>query len=752
VVRSCDCEASLWDFSRLTWERDANDADNTDNTKVTGMIENPHLLAERANALRRRDLLMLNRARLGHTGGDFSAADILTTLYLAVLNIDPARPDWPDRDRFILSKGHASGMLYNVLAEAGFFPLEELATFAQPESRLNGHPANTKLPGVETSTGPLGHGLPVAVGAALGAKLDAAPWRTFVLTGDGELQEGSNWEAAMAAGHFRLDNLTWIVDRNGLQQGAATEQTIRLEPLADKLRAFGWAVREVDGHDHAALLATFRALPFEPGKPNGIIARTHKGKGVSFIQDRAEWHHHHRALSEAEVAAALAELGSQEAGVRDQEAGVRSQESGGRGRESRGTDHERAQPVPMDSADIGPVRFTLAAQSILSGTERLLSEGHVVCGRSRRMRSEVEGRGIPIAATRPSTAVSEQMLTSAQGASLTCTPELRYADISRRFQSQAGDCRDAFAAALEALARADRRIVAVCNDSISSSKLGGFAREFPDRLVNVGIAEQNMIGVAAGLANAGKIPFACGASCFLTGRALEQIKADLAYSHANVKLCGMSSGVAYGELGATHHSIEDLAWTRAIAGMTVIVPADLNETAQAVEAAAALRGPVFLRLSRMPVPAVYGADYRFVIGRAARLRAGEDVTIIAAGTLVGRALAAADLLAQDGVSARVLNMATVRPIDRDAIIAAARETRGIVTVEEHTIFGGLGSAVAEVVVTTHPAPMRILGFPGVFAPTGSAAWLFEHFGLTPEGIRAAAREVVDSTSRVSAAG
>ena len=144
-------------------------------------------------------------------------------------------------------------------------------------------------------------------------------WRTFVLTGDGELQEGSNWEAAMAAAHFGLDNLTWIVDRNGLQQGDATERTIRLEPLADKMRAFGWAVREVDGHDHAALLEAFRALPFEAGKPNGIIAHTHKGKGVSLIQDRAEWHHHHRALSDDEMAAALAELG---VGIRDQESGI----------------------------------------------------------------------------------------------------------------------------------------------------------------------------------------------------------------------------------------------------------------------------------------------------------------------------------------------------------------------------------------------------------------------------------------------
>lgn len=244
-----------------------------------------------AASIRRHDLEMVYRARLGHIGGEFSAIDILTTLYFGVLKVDPARPDWPERDRFILSKGHAAAALYTVLAHAGFFPLEELATFMQPLSRLNGHPNRVKVPGVETNTGPLGHGLPVAVGCAIGAKLDGAAWRTFVVTGDGELQEGSNWEAAMAAAHYRLDNLTVIVDRNRLQQGDGTERTMALDPLADKWRAFGWAVHEVDGHDYGALLDLLQQLPFVAGRPSCIVANTHKGKGVSFMQDLAAWHH-----------------------------------------------------------------------------------------------------------------------------------------------------------------------------------------------------------------------------------------------------------------------------------------------------------------------------------------------------------------------------------------------------------------------------------------------------------------------------
>jgi len=307
--------------------------------------------------------------------------------------------------------------------------------------------------------------------------------------------------------------------------------------------------------------------------------------------------------------------------------------------------------------------------------------------------------------------------------------------------TQLYDCRDAFENKLRELASEDQRIVAVVNDSVGSSKLNQFGQMYPVRLVNVGIAEQNMIGVGAGLANGGLIPFVCGASPFLTGRALEQIKADLAYSNANVKLCGMSSGMAYGELGPTHHSIEDMAWLRAIANMTVIVPADPVETAQAVEVAANTEGPMFIRLSRLPVPIVHDPDYHFEIGKAALLRDGGDITLIANGVLVCQALAAAEMLAKEGVQARVLNMSTVRPLDNEAVQAAATETGGIVTAEEHTVFGGLGSAVAEVVVTTHPVPMRILGVPGVFAPTGSASWLLEHFRLTAQGIFDAALEL-----------
>ena len=304
------------------------------------------------------------------------------------------------------------------------------------------------------------------------------------------------------------------------------------------------------------------------------------------------------------------------------------------------------------------------------------------------------------------------------------------------------DCRDAFATTLEALAAENSDIVAVCNDSVGSSKLGGFKDRFPDRLVNVGIAEQNMVGVGAGLANGGKVPFVCAAAPFLTGRALEQIKADIAYSLANVKLVGISSGMAYGELGPTHHSIEDFAWIRALPNIPVIAPADRVETAAAVRWAAQHDGPCFLRLSRVGVPDLLPETFAFEPGKADLLNEGDDVTIIANGVLSHRALQASLILKKQGIAARVLNMSTVRPIDAGLIRQAAEETGAIVTCEEHTIFGGLGSAVAEVVVETRPVPMKFLGVPGIFAPTGSANFLLDEFGMSPDGIASAAADLV----------
>lgn len=261
-------------------------------------------LKDRANWIRLSAMTMTHHARLGHTGGDLSSSDILATLYLAhLVRVNPADIAWPQRDRFVMSKGHCSGAFYSTLALRGFFPLKQLKTFMDPLSMLNGHPDRNKVPGVEANTGPLGHGLPISVGMALAARMRNESWRVFVLVGDGELQEGSNWEAAMCAQQYKLDNLVVIVDRNRLQQGDFTENTICMEPLAERWRSFGFTVREVDGHDHGVLLDAFSSVPIEKGKPSCFIAHTTKGKGVSFAENKPAWHHGVPTIDQLKVAA-----------------------------------------------------------------------------------------------------------------------------------------------------------------------------------------------------------------------------------------------------------------------------------------------------------------------------------------------------------------------------------------------------------------------------------------------------------------
>ena len=249
------------------------------------------LIRAKALWMRQQAMKMVYAKQLGHLGGDFSAIDVLATLYFGVLRYDPARPDWADRDRFVMSKGHATGALYTALCAAGYFPQDWLDTYMGHHSKLNGHPNRQYLPGVETNTGPLGHGFPVALGIAIAGQISSADYRTYVLTGDGEQQEGSNWEAAMTAGHRKVRNLTLIIDRNRLQQGARTEDTAGLDPLDDKYRAFGWHVIEIDGHDYGKLLETLGAPVGARDKPLCVIANTVKGKGVSFMENQAKWHH-----------------------------------------------------------------------------------------------------------------------------------------------------------------------------------------------------------------------------------------------------------------------------------------------------------------------------------------------------------------------------------------------------------------------------------------------------------------------------
>jgi transketolase len=594
---------------------------------------------------RKRILQTVVAAGAGHTGGDLSCVDILAVLYGGVLKVSPETAADPDRDRFVMSKGHSVEALYVVLADRGFFPLADLATVGRPGSHYVGHPTR-HVPGVEQNTGALGHGLAFGVGTALAARLAGRSYRTIVLGGDGELAEGSNWEASLAAAHHRLDNLVWIIDRNELQITGGTESVCALEPLADKLRAFGYAVRETDGHDHAALLEVFAAVPFEPGRPSAVLARTVKGRGVTFIENDVRWHH--RVPKPEEFARAMAELEAEE----------------------------------------------------------------------RRLGAEPEERVVP-------------------------PPPARTGGVAEHGLPMGRPNQDVFSETLLELARADPAVVVVTSDSRGSGRLSAFAEALPDRVVEVGIAEQTLVGVAAGLASGGREPFAVSPASFLTARALEQIKNDVAYSGQPVRLVGISAGVSYGALGSTHHSTHDLAALRAIPGLAIVVPADNHEARAAALAAHASTGPVYVRMGKRPVPDLPVAS-PFELGRARLVRDGEDLAFVAIGETVWIAYAAAELLAREGLQCRVLSLHTLRPLDAEAVLAAAR-TRGIVTVEEHSTAGGLGEACAAVLAEAGLCvPLRRMGLPDEETFPGSQAEILEHYGISPGGLSDAARELLRS--------
>lgn len=302
--------------------------------------------------------------------------------------------------------------------------------------------------------------------------------------------------------------------------------------------------------------------------------------------------------------------------------------------------------------------------------------------------------------------------------------------------------RDSYGSELVALGTENPNVIVMDADLSAATKTGTFKKAFPERFINAGIAEGNMVGVAAGLATTGKIVFASSFAMFAAGRAFEQVRNSIGYPHLNVKIGATHAGISVGEDGATHQCCEDIALMRSIPGMIVLNPADDTEARKAVRAAAAIDGPVYLRFGRLAVPVLFDETYTFEIGKGVTLKEGNDVTIVATGLMVGEALIAAEQLKNQGISARVINMATIKPIDREILIAAANETGAIVTAEEHNIIGGLGSAVAEVLCETVPTPLLRVGVEDAFGKSGPAQELLPLFGLCAENIVAKAKAAI----------
>ena len=518
-----------------------------------------------AQAIRGHALRMVHAAGASHIASCLSAADILAVLYGKVLRVDPARPDWPDRDRFVLSKGHAAAALYAVLAETGFFPPDWLDTYCRDGSPLAGH-ATAVVPGVEVSTGSLGHGLPIACGMALAAKRNKLPWRAFALLSDGECDEGSVWEAALFAPHHRLDNLSV---RGRLQQVPGPRP----------------------GQGSA-----------RPGTDDGQVGSLWLGRA------RSRW--------------------------------PRS----GRAGETAGRRAVRAGPAERDR-----------------GSHR-------------------QGQGSELHGERADLALSH-----AQRSAIAGSP----------FASGMPDMRTAFINGVCDLAERDPRVWIVTGD-LGFSVLEKFQQQFPDRFVNAGVAEQNMTGLAAGLALSGCVVFTYSIANFSTLRCLEQIRNDVGYHHANVKVISVGGGYTYASLGYSHHGLEDLAILSSLPEMVVVAPGDPHEARLAAEAVVRHDGPCYVRLGKAGEPVIHSEPPQFEIGRAIRVREGDDATLISTGGMLKAAVDAHETLLAEGVRTRVLSMHTVKPLDEAAVLEAASQTGAIVTLEEHNCHGGLGSAVADV--------------------------------------------------------
>ncbi len=613
----------------------------------------PDLIAALQNIatnLRIESVRATSEAGSGHPTSCCSAADIVALLFFSVMRYDPKNPKHPRNDRFILSKGHAAPLLYAAWAEAGLFDKQELLKLRTLESDLEGHPT-PRLAFVDVATGSLGQGLPAGVGMALSGKhLDQADYRTYVLMGDGESVEGSVWEGVELASHYHLDNLCAIVDINRLGQSDPTMLQHDLEAYRSRWSGFGWHAIVVDGHDHKALLAAFEEAARTKGKPTVLLARTLKGKGISFIEDRPDWHG--KALKKGE---------------------------------------EMQKAITELSGQLKPGITPPAIQ-----------------------RPGTSGNGgKPAAAMAPPPYKSSDSVAT----------------------------REAFGSALVALGEANPLVVALDADVKNSTFTDKFAKRFPDRFFENFIAEQNMVGAAVGLAACGKIPFAATFACFLT-RAYDFIRMA-AISQSNIKLMGSHVGVSIGEDGPSQMGLEDIAMMAAQPNMVVLYPSDAVCTHRLVEAAAAHRGPVYIRTGRPKSPILYGQDERFRIGGSKVLRqsASDQLTIVTAGVTLFEALKAHDQLKAAGIAVRVIDLYSIAPIDRATLVESARATQGrVLTVEDHYDHGGLGDAVLSALaaegVRVHKLAVREIPH------SGKPEELIDRFGLSARVIVETAKQLL----------
>jgi transketolase len=656
-------------------------------------------LQSAARTMRAYNILAIHCAGSGHPGGTLSIMDIAAALYLEVMKHDPTNPDWQQRDRSIWSAGHKAPALYVALATAGYCRMEDVITgLRKLDSRFEGHPHWSRLAGLEVSTGSLGQGLGFAVGQALDARERKLHYTTYCILGDGEHDEGSIWEAVMAAGNFKLDNLVAIVDKNGLQIDGPTAEVMDIDPLDAKYKAFNWHVITIDGHDMKQILDAFNRAGKNKGKPTCIIAQTVKGRGVSFMENQVGWH----------------------------------------GKATKGREQ-----LDRALSDIG------AEETTKEFVDRML-------------------------------ALSEQTNRLNEARSKNSLPKF-----SRDFWWNSQDqmkvdmdpTRMGFGRALEEIGD-DPRICTLHADISGSIKITDFEAAHPERrsrVYSLGIAEQNMVSVACGLARNGRIPVAGTYGVFASGRCWDQLRTTACYSNLNIKMAGAHGGISVGPDGATHQALEEIALMNILPNMHLTVPVDSVETEKAARAIILdVVGPAYIRYAREATPVVTNEDtpYEWGLANIIRYRGAkpgfvdafetvlstqyvnenEQVAIIACGPMVAEAMRAAYILkAEYDLEARIINIHTIKPIDRAAIKAAVKDIGVIVTVEEHQT-GGFGSIIAAVACAEKDFedPLRIdmLGVDDRFGQSAPPWQLLRKFGLTAEHITRCALALTEDISPV----
>ena len=595
-----------------------------------------------AQKLRIHSLRSTAEAGSGHPTSCLSAADLMSAIFFHAMRFDPTDPANPCNDRFVLSKGHAAPVLYAALAEAGALPVEQLLDLRKISSILEGHPT-PRIPYVGAATGSLGQGLSVGVGMALNGKyIDQLDYRVYVMMGDGEIAEGGVWEAAAMAAHYRLDNLIGIVDVNGIGQSQRTMFEFDVDAYKQRFSAFGWQTYVVDGHDIADIVAVLDQAQAVKDKPVMLVAKTFKGKGVSFIEDKDGWH---------------------------------------------------GKPLKK-------------GEQLEQAIQEVSRNGHV-----------------------PSPSVARPSAAKPAGADRAVTPfPLPGYELGEKIATRA-----AYGTALAKLGSANPHVVALDGDTKNSTFADKFFAAHPERSFESYIAEQNMVGAAVGLASCGKIPFISTFAAFLT-RAFDHIRMA-AISGVTIKYAGSHCGVSIGEDGPSQMGLEDIAMMRAIPNSTVLYPSDAVSAEHLVATAAGLSGATYIRTSRPATPVLYANTEQFSVGgsKLVRSSAQDSVTIVAAGVTLHEALSAHETLQADGIHVRVIDAYSVKPLDAEGILQAARETHNtLVVVEDHYYDGGLGDAVLNA-VATHGVQVHKLAVTEV-PRSGKSDELLDVFGISARRI------------------